>query len=199
MFVLIPMLLGTAVAEERTWEGAHRQLPDLPGLHDRWDGQRSWGTSLMVRTLVQASERLAWERPDLPPITIGDISTRGGGPMAGHRTHDLGIDADIGLFLRNGRPQNGFHDVRPAELDVEATWSLIQALLDTGNVQFILLDQRLMDRLRAHLLDDAGWSVSDVDAIFVSPSTRLSADRRGVIRHAPNHASHIHVRVTSAD
>ncbi|MCB9678741.1 MAG: penicillin-insensitive murein endopeptidase [Alphaproteobacteria bacterium] len=191
-------LISHALASERPWSGAGAvtQLPDLPGLVDRWDAKRAWGTPLLVETLLSVSERLAWDHPDWDPITIGDLSRRGGGPLYGHKTHDLGIDADLGLFVRGGRQPDGFLDVRPADLDVAATWILVNALLDTGNVQFILLDQRHIDRLRAHALDDLGLDPIDVDAILVPPTTRLGWEQRGVVRHAPNHSSHLHVRIT---
>lgn len=196
MFALL-LALAPAFAEPPASVGATRQLPELPGLVDRWDGQRAWGTPLLVETLLHASERLAWEFPELDPITVGDISTRGGGPMFGHKTHDLGVDADIGLFVGQGRQPRNWRDLRPSELDVASTWALIQALLDTGNVQFILLDEGHMARLRVHLADDLGWSSDEIDGVLVPASTRLSAERRGVVRHAPNHRSHLHVRITS--
>jgi murein endopeptidase len=178
--------------------GAVAQLPDLPGLVDRWDARRAWGTPLLVDTVLDATERLAWEHPDWDPVLVGDISRRGGGALFGHKTHDLGIDVDLGIYLAGGRQQDGFLDVRAADMDVEATFTLIRALLDTGNVQFILLDQRHIDRLRSHALHEVGLSPDEVDAIFVPPSTRLGWDRRGVVRHAPNHSSHLHVRITNA-
>lgn len=176
--------------------GVTRQLPEAPGMIDRWDGQRAWGTPLLVETLLDVSERMAWEHPELDPIIVGDISTRGGGPMHGHKTHDLGIDADIGVFIDQGHQPRYFIDISPRRLDVRATWLLIQALLDTGNVQFILLDQGHMNRLRVHLSEELGWTTEEIDQVLVPESTRLGYDVRGVVRHAPNHLSHLHVRIT---
>lgn len=150
-----------------------------------------------MATLLQAAEQLAWDHPSWDPITVGDISQRGGGPMFGHTTHDIGIDADLGLFVTGGRQPNGFVDLSPDVLDVHATWTLISALRDTGNIQFILLDQGHIDRLRAHALDTMAMSPEAVDAIFIPRNTPLSARLRGVVRHAPNHSSHLHVRITS--
>lgn len=196
----LAILIPAALATDRPWSGAGAidQLPDLPGLVDRWDSKRAWGTPLLVNTLLQASERIAWDHPHWDPITVGDISTRGGGPLFGHMTHHLGIDADLGLFVSGGKQPDGFEDVHPDQFDPSATWTLINALLDTGNIQFILLDQRHIDRLREYAVKQLELPPSEVDAILVSPSTRLSWNRRGVVRHAPNHRSHLHVRVTPA-
>ncbi|MCB9672083.1 MAG: penicillin-insensitive murein endopeptidase [Alphaproteobacteria bacterium] len=175
--------------------GATERLPEAPGLLDRWDADRSWGTPLIVDTLLHATRRMAWENPHLDPVTVGDLSVRGGGPMFGHSTHDEGIDADLGLFVRGGRQPDGFTDVTADDLDAEATWKLIATLLDTENVQFILLDQGHIDRIRGWLAS-TGYPQEAIDAVFVPTGTRLTWDRRGVVRHAPNHRSHLHVRVT---
>jgi murein endopeptidase len=171
------------------------RLPAAPGLLDRWDAERSHGTRLTVDTLLQATRALAWRHPTWDPVTIGDLSNAGGGPMFGHSTHDEGLDADLGLFVQGGVQPDGFADVSPEALDPEATWALIASLLATGNVQFILLDQGHIDVLRAHLIAQ-GHDVEAIDRVFVPRSTRLTAARRGIVRHAPNHRSHLHVRVT---
>jgi len=177
---------------------ARAQLPYQAGLVERWDPRRSYGSWLLVQTLSDVSERLAWELPHADPLMVGDISRRGGGRMHGHKTHDKGVDADIGLYMRGGRqPLGGFLDLRPRELDVEATWATIRALLDTGNVQHILLDQDHIERLRSYLVHEVGMEPSDVEAILTTPGTRIDWRMRGVVVHAPNHRSHIHVRITS--
>lgn len=148
-----------------------------------------------MSTLQQVADRIAWELPLADPLLIGDLSRRGGGTMHGHKTHDKGIDADIGLYMRGGRqPLGGFLDVTPEVLDAPATWALVRALLDTGNVQFILLDQALIDALRTHARVVEGLDDDELDAIF--PEGPVDWRRRGVINHAPNHRSHLHVRLT---
>lgn len=175
--------------------GATERLPDAPGIFDRWDAERSWGTPLVVSTLETSLRRLAWELPHADPVTVGDLSVRGGGPMYGHSTHDEGIDADLGLFVQGARQLGGFVDVPPHDLDAEATWKLVATLLDSGNVQFILLDQGHIERLRTWLAS-TGYPQEEIDRIFVPRTTRLRWDLRGVVRHAPNHRSHLHVRIT---
>lgn len=184
------------VSSAGAFEGPTEQLPHVPGILDRWDSERSWATPLVIQTLDEALGRLAWELPHADPVTVGDLSVQGGGPMYGHSTHDEGIDADLGLFVRGGRQPAGFLDVPAEDLDPEATWQLITALLDTGNVQFILLDQGHIDAVRSWL-DATGYPTSLSEEIFVPRSTRLRHDLRGVVRHAPNHRSHLHVRITS--
>ena len=118
--------------------------------------------------------------------------------MPGHRTHDLGIDADIGLFTPGGKqPLGGFQDLRPDQLDPAANWTLIRALIDHPDVAFILLDQRHIDALRVYVAEEVGLSQEEIDAIFPPRGTRTNWEQvRGVVRHVPNHRSHLHVRVT---
>jgi len=205
LLLFLLAMLGGAFADELPPDPmtsrplfANVRLPSAEGVYERWDAQRSYGTWLTVTTLQQVTERLAWELPLADPILVGDLSRRGGGGMHGHKTHDKGIDADLGLYMRGGRqPLGGFVDVRPRELDAAATWAMIRALLDTGNVHFILLDQSLIDVVKAHVVREEGLTEEEAERIF--PGGPVDWRRRGVVNHAPNHASHLHVRITAAD
>jgi Penicillin-insensitive murein endopeptidase len=175
---------------------ANWQLPKLDGLYQRWDPARSYASAHVIPTLQIVSERLALELPLADPLMIGDISRKGGGRMEGHTTHHLGIDVDIGLFMDDARqPLGGFVDVPPNRLDVHATWVLLRALFDTGQVQFILLDQSLINELRDYVLNDVGLDPSTVKAIFPPPERRLAWSVRNVVKHAPSHKNHLHVRL----
>ena len=199
MWVVLTALLGLAQAEESDdgwrYRAAH-QVPQTPGLLLRWDPARSWGTSALVETLQDVATRIAFEIPHADPLLVGDVSKRGGGRLAGHVTHHLGMDADIGLFTGEGeQPLGGFMDVHPNRLDLESNWALVRALLDTERVAYILLDQRHIDRLSTYARDELGLDDSTLDRMFPSPRARVPWDRFGVVRHAPNHSSHLHVRV----
>ncbi|MFT4626080.1 MAG: hypothetical protein ACI8PZ_004751 [Myxococcota bacterium] len=172
------------------------QLPRDDGLYVRWDAENAWGTEPLVTTVSHVAERMAWLVPGAEPLMVGDMSTRGGGELFGHKTHDTGQDADLGLYLTGRRqPLDGFVDVRPHQLDLEANWLLIRELLDTGNVQFILLDQGHIDTLSAYLVEQRGFPQSYVDEVMPPPDDRLEWGTHGVVRHAPNHRSHLHVHV----
>jgi hypothetical protein len=179
---------------------AGHQLPQAEGLWERWDPARSWGTSVLVETLEQVAADVAWRMPEAEPLLIGDVSVRGGGRMPGHFTHQTGNDVDIGVFFHGGRqPHGGFVDVAVDEIDVAATWVLVSALLDTGRVQFILLDEHLIDRLRVYARTELGMDEDAIHEIMPPYDERLSWSERGILRHADNHKSHLHVRVTLPD
>lgn len=195
MLLALALLLNTAQAAEPSWVAMH-QLPRHDGLYTRWDPERSWGASVMVHTLTEVAERLAFLLPDAEPLVVGDISRRGGGHFNGHKTHHLGIDVDIGLYLKGGRQRlEGFHELSPDQIDLHANWVLIRALLNTGHVSFILLDRTHIEALRSYLLEDLEMPRDVVEPIF--PEHPVPWSQRGVVRHAPNHAGHLHVRITS--
>jgi hypothetical protein len=180
------------------WAGA--QLPDADGLYQRWDPKRSWATSYVIETLEVVAERVAFELPLADPLLIGDMSRRGGGRLDGHISHDKGIDVDIGLFMDDGRqPLGGFVDLRPSQLDVKSTWILVRTMLDTGQVQFILLDQGLIDRLKSYAINEVGLDRAEAEAIFPPRESKPAWSEKGVVRHAPNHKSHLHVRLLPPD
>jgi hypothetical protein len=180
-------------AASAAWVGS--QLPMAEGLYERWDPSRSWATAHVVPVLESVAEKLAYALPFADPLLIGDISRQGGGHLPGHVTHDAGIDVDIGLFFDGGeQPLGGFVDLGPADLDVRATWILLQTLLDTGQVQYILLDDGHVQRLRAYAAE-LGVPQAEIDATFLPRDAPLRADTVGVVRHAPNHRSHLHVRL----
>ncbi len=196
--VLVSVLLSIASAEPTpAYVSAGWQLPQADGLYERWDPARSWATSFVVGTLQSVAARVALELPLADPILIGDISRRGGGAMPGHKNHNLGIDVDIGLFMDDGRqPLGGFVDLRPSQLDAQSTWVLVRTLMETGQVQYILLDQGHIDRLRGYLLHEEGFDTETVDAVFPPPSEIPKwSEGSGYVRHAPNHRNHLHVRL----
>jgi hypothetical protein len=172
-------------------------LPAAPGLYQRWDVGRSFGTPRLIEAVERAAEHVAWKLPHADPLFIGDLSRRGGGPLEGHSTHQTGLDADLGLYRKGARqPWRGFEELRPGDLDCAATWTLIEGLLDTGDVQFILLDEGHIRVLRAWLARERGWSDEALDTVFPRGLGDRSGWRlEGIVRHAEGHKDHLHVQV----
>jgi len=190
---------GVVGCSDQYLEGGET-LPDLPLFYSRTQNDHSWGTHLMIESIVSVGRHMRWLMPDASPITIGDISAERGGFLSGHLTHRGGIDADIGIYhtangvggLQNPR---GF-DKLGDDFDAEANWAMISAFLDTGNVEWILIDQSHIRRLRNYVLSNGLLTESEADEIF--PSSNYY-DHSGYVRHAPNHLDHMHVRVLCSD
>lgn len=159
---------------------------------------RAWGSATMIGALEHAANRLALHHPDAPPLLVGDIARQHGGHLPPHRTHGDGRSADLGLFGWTGTVgdlRGGFPKISPDQLDVERTWTVIDALLDTGDIEHILLDQRHIDRLRTHLAESGRMSGAEIDRIFPSRDSPRLWSMTSIVRHAEDHADHLHVRV----
>lgn len=168
-----------------------RRLPD----HHAYTIKRKhnvYGTARTVRLLGQVVDRYVKRADGGPKLRIGDISKDGGGPLAGHLSHQEGNDVDIGLVL-TGELANRLHFSGASEdnIDLERTWILIEELVATGEVRVIYLDYQVQSLLYEHARK-RGVSKSKLDEYFQYP--RGTGRTRGLIRHWRGHKQHIHVR-----
>lgn len=171
------------------------QLPNDPGLYVRYDPARSWGTAALVDAIEAATARVALAFPDADPVLVGDMSRSRGGPLPPHRTHDDGRSVDIGMYTVGGeQPLTGFVALDPDELDFAKTWTLIDGFLATGRVQHILLDAELIEALKSWLRDEQLLTEDEIARIFPSGPASRSFPSHGIVRPAPNHRDHLHVR-----
>ena len=171
------------------WEGkllGPARLEGGEGYHLR----RPWRT-YATRTTVELVRRAIGDTREAFPkahvLAIGDLSAEAGGRITEHASHQSGRDVDLGLFYKR-QPQGypaGFVRATAATLDVAATWSLISNLARTadedGGVQLIFLDQRLQHVLY-RWAEKRGLSAKRIKRV------------QRVLRHAPNHDDHLHVR-----
>jgi murein endopeptidase len=124
-------------------------------------------------------------------LMIGAISKQGGGRLRPHSSHQSGRDVDIRLPLK--RPDGSADNVD--DVDWDATWGLILALVATGEVEYIFLTT---DRQK-HLLKAAkraGASKDLIERMLQYPET--SGNKNGIVRNQKGHTAHIHVRFTCA-
>lgn len=184
----------TVACEEGSLRGGV-QLPELPELYVLLNPDHAWGRPELIEVLLTGAEAVERLLPDADPITVGDLSTRYGGPLSGHKSHRGGIDADVGLFWHDGsQPHAQFVDGASRELDMQANWLYIQAMLDTGLVDRILLDQSHIEALRSWTINMGELTPEQAWAIFPAAGSRTWA-MTGVVVHASNHRDHMHVRV----
>lgn len=170
-------------------------LPDLPDLLHRYDPARSYGNQALIDVLVEGAQQVAWQMPDADPVFVGDMSRKYGGRLGGHRQHQEGLDADVGLYTIGHRQPitTGFQDVSPSRLDVEATWTLFRAMLDTEMVDYILLDPLLIERLKKHVIATEKLPPAEIAKLF--PPQGTWPKEPGFIRGAANHRNHFHIRL----
>lgn len=169
------------------------QLPEAPFLWYRLRPDRAWGTPALLTAIEQAATRVATLYPTAPPLLVGDLSSRSGGPLPPHRWHFDGRSADIGLFGDIDPVYAwgaGFPLMPTRRLDLPMTWALVESLLETGAVEHILLGQRHIDALRTWVVETGRRTADEAAEIF--PEQGFLG---GVVRSAPHHDDHLHVRV----
>jgi murein endopeptidase len=156
------------------------QLGDSDGITT--EGDHLWGTEVAVRSIERAVREVRRCHPDTPKLHVGDISRRQGGWLRPHRSHQSGLDADIGYYYTDGPAW--FQHATAANLDRRRTWALIRALVEGGSVDMIFIDRSVQQLLLEHVEreDPAG-----AELFAAKP-------RDGVIRHASGHGAHFHVR-----
>ncbi|MEM9462477.1 MAG: penicillin-insensitive murein endopeptidase [Myxococcota bacterium] len=148
----------------------------------------AWGTPRTLALLRDAIHEYARGR-DVPPVHIGDISKKGGGPFPPHLSHQQGRDVDIAYVLHARDARFGVANERT--LDRRNTWALLQALLDTRAITYLFVDYEIQRLLYEHA-QASGVDDSTLERLFQYPYGRRAA--RGVIRHWRGHRDHFHVR-----
>lgn len=159
--------------------------------------QRTYGTRTTVAHVEAALAELRQKFPRLHTLAVGDLSAVGGGRISEHRSHQSGRDIDLGLCFHErprGYPEH-FVVATEKTLNAAATFALISALADTagqdGGLSMIFLDFNVQGMIYRWALSE-GIDQERLDRIFQYPHGRGSG--LGIVRHAPNHADHLHAR-----
>jgi penicillin-insensitive murein DD-endopeptidase len=208
---------GSSVSYGSAADGALRDGTRLPLEGDGWEVPPSWrhrdanyGTDELVDALVRTGRRMAREHAGTR-VQYGDISPRGGGGSARHRSHQNGRDVDIFLLGADekGRPlgsidamvpfgadgrskswRDGDGNARVAwgrRFDDARNWSMVRSLLtDPGvEVQWIFLHDALIKRLLAFATEknEDPELVARAAAVLSQPARALP------------HDDHMHLRV----
>lgn len=146
----------------------------------------SWGTTETIESLNTAVRAVQSEFPDTPPLALGDIGAKRGGPLRPHISHQAGRDLDISFYYRDGTHwyARGTSD----NLDFPRLWAFVRALIASTDIDLILLDRGLQKPLEDYarsLGEDASW----LEQVFHG-----KGGQRAIILHAPGHATHLHLR-----
>jgi LysM repeat protein len=146
----------------------------------------AWGTQETLDYLNTAVQAVHDEFPGTPPLALGDIGARHGGPLRPHISHQAGRDLDISFYYRDGTRwyARGTRD----NLDFPRLWAFVRALIAKTDIDLILLDHGLQEPLKEYALsvgEDPSW----LEQVFQGKGAT-----RAIIRHAPGHATHLHLR-----
>lgn len=145
-----------------------------------------WATSETLEYLSRAIRAVHHEFPGTPPLMLGDISAKGGGPLRPHVSHQSGRDVDIGYYYKTNA--TWYARGTSKNLDLARTWAFVRALIAETDIDLILIDHSIQRLLREHALaigEDPDW----LEGVF-----KGAPGLRPIIRHVRGHATHIHVR-----
>jgi penicillin-insensitive murein endopeptidase len=150
------------------------------------DERHAWGSSETIDYLSAAVRKVQERFPGSAPLLLGHVSGEHGGPLRPHVSHQSGRDVDISFYYLDGA--RWYLRATEKNLDLARTWAFVRALVTETDVEMILIDHSVQTWIRRYALDqgeDAGW----VDGLFQGKGAL-----RPIVRHAPGHATHIHVR-----
>ena len=164
-------------------------LPENEKLYTRRNPDGLYGTSHTIGNLQHAIAVWRQETDYSGQLVVSAISKKHGGRFRPHKSHQTGRDVDIRLPVRKGIDHTLAQNSK--EIDWDATWSLVQALLETKQVQYIFLEYSRQKRLFA-AAKRAGVSEKQLSSWIQYPNRPKT--NNGIVRHAEGHTSHMHVR-----
>jgi murein endopeptidase len=170
-------------------EGPGRRLMAIP-----W---KSWATARTVALLDRVLVRWS-EHGNGQPVLVGNMSSRGGGRLEPHGTHQSGRDVDLG-YIQKMAPgeEHNWREMSGVNLDAAGTWKLLHMLVETGAVEVIYVDRSIQKLLYEHALANETMTERELAAWMEYP--RPTGSGSPVIQHVRGHVDHIHVRFACGD
>ncbi len=157
---------------------------------ERW---KTWGSHSTVVQLDAVLKRWAKLQPDGPPILVGNISARRGGPLEPHKTHQSGRDVDLSYIARwDGKERVVWQKMNAHNLDVTKTWALIKLLVKHADVEMMFIDRAIQKLLLRDALHNGTLKRELLRKwLEVAPGATVG---KTLIRHVAGHDDHLHVR-----
>jgi penicillin-insensitive murein endopeptidase len=168
--------------------GARRLPPKGQGyLVLRQQRNRHWGHPKLIRFVRDLGRWV--QRRYGKVVLVADLSAPRGGPISGHASHEVGLDADIRFVLKDADGVSPAYRARPPQISM---------LANGGKT----VDERLWTERQIQMLRFAA-RYPGVDRIFVNPVIKralcrqVHGDRRWLRKVVPwfGHDAHMHVRM----
>jgi LysM repeat protein len=151
--------------------------------------RNAYGMPAVSKAIKACVRKVVAKNPGTADILVGDISRPTGGRFPPHQSHQSGRDADIGYYL-GGNVQNvTMHRVGASHVDHDKNWDLLGCLVRDYRVVRVYMDKAIQKAMAKHLVKKKRLSAVLAKRLFAE-----RGDRRALIRHAPLHDTHVHVR-----
>jgi len=150
----------------------------------------AWATKETITLIQYAASATLIMFSDAPDLLIGHLSSKNGGKLLGHISHQSGRDVDVGFYHKDGKYHRTFFNAEDETLDVLKTWYFLETLLLTNRVKLMLLDWDVQRLFYQYLYPV--YPKNKLDEWLQYP--RPPEVRVGIIRHSPSHKDHVHIR-----
>jgi len=142
----------------------------------------AYATQETIGYIITAVTEVTRQFPGATPLRINGLSSRDGGRLRPHKSHQNGRDVDLGFYYPGETVR-----VRARErvIDPAKNWALVKALVTLTDVQMILVDKRIQ-RVLYEFAGEQGEDPAWLDSVFKGP--------HAIVKHARRHRDHFHVR-----
>jgi hypothetical protein len=156
-----------------------------------------YATTESIEQLEQCLSRVRAEHPGAPPVRLGSLSGKGGGEIPPHDSHRTGRDADVYFFRQPGAT---WHEAATRQdIDLQRTWALLKCFITDCDVDFVLIDAAVQGWIEAYAIEAGEPSAWIRDLFHDADKAEDGRENHAVVRHAPGHVAHMHVRFVSAE
>ena len=168
-----------------------QKMPKMKGVVIRRP-RNSYGTWNTIAHLQKCFAQVQKGDRAFPPIMLGNISREGGGKLRPHKSHQNGLDVDIGYIPRKRSTRNGWFDAtRKGTMDAARTWKMLKCFLDTGDVQYMFVDYPVQKQLYNYAKKRLKYSAAQLKRYFQYPRGRGS---KSLLQLSKGHDDHVHIR-----
>jgi murein endopeptidase len=171
------------------------ELPlDGPGYRMASDRTRRFGTPETIKYVKQCMKdyRRRFPLKKGPMISIGDLSSRGGGGAPPHVSHESGRDVDVGFITKPPQTPGVFDRESTSEnLDREKQWVVVKCFLDNPATSMIFLQWPVVNALKDYI---KGIYKGKRKALYQKYMRSFPGGEKPILRGDSDHRTHMHVR-----
>jgi hypothetical protein len=150
---------------------------------------RAWGQPFVVDLLQRAARTVQERYPQGHRLVFEDLSFPKGGCMSPHIEHRGGLEVDVGFYHHGIDPGKRLKSGTNGTLDGRRTLLFLRTLLETGQVDRIITDRRVLSQLRSQARRQ-GVAAPTIAKWFSAGGRRT----RAIANHGSGHGNHFHVR-----
>jgi len=160
-------------------------IPENPELYTVRRQNHAYGSTHAIEVLQRALAVFRARTGYAEEIVLGDMSQLGGGRYGPHKSHRTGRDIDLVLPMHTVREGSGYK----RKLDFVTIWHMVRAFVETGEIRYVFLSRAQQGGLYK-AAKACGATAAELDQIVQYPRTK----KVGIVRDAPGHTAHMHVR-----